>query len=149
MAIVPPASIATQLQMSADQIMLGGRAIQNVGVDLHGSAKSWAVERLEFQAPGATRVVASGASQSNVANSFSGAINVDSSDPDVLVGWLKGRSDTRLRDQKPLRIRGHFASTNDHLSVDKLIAEIDGGVLEGVSRWPIHLRQAARGSMRT
>lgn len=130
-AIIPQLPLRTQIAVSAEQIMLGGRPVQNIGADLHGDKTSWAVERLEFRAPGATRVVASGAAQPNAGGGFAGAINIDSADPDVLAGWLKGRSDTMLRDQKPLRIRGNFISNADRLSVDGLKAEIDGGTLEG------------------
>lgn len=130
-SLIPQLPLRTQIAVSAEQITLGGRPVQNIGADLHGDKTSWAVERLEFRAPGATRVVASGAAQSQAAAGFAGAINIDSADPDVLAGWLKGRSDTRLRDQKPLRIRGNFISNADRLSVDGLNAEIDGGTLEG------------------
>jgi len=130
-SIVPQLPLRTQIAVSAEQFMLGGRPVQNIGADLHGDKTSWRIERLEFRAPGATRVVASGAAHSNTAGGFAGAINIDSADPDVLAGWLKGRSDVRLGDQKPLRIRGNFISSADRLSVDGLKAEIDGGTLEG------------------
>jgi large subunit ribosomal protein L24 len=129
-AIIPQPTGRTQIQISADQVMLGGRPVQSIGADLHGDTKSWTVERLEFRAPGATRVIASGAAQPG-SNGFAGAVSIDSADPDLLADWLKGRSDGRLRDQKPLRIRGNFTSSADRLAVDGLKAEIDGGTLEG------------------
>ncbi|OYU86922.1 MAG: hypothetical protein CFE29_26755 [Bradyrhizobiaceae bacterium PARB1] len=128
--VIPQPVLPTQIEISAEQIMLGGRPVQNIGADLHGDKTSWAVERIEFRAPGATRVVASGAAEPG-GRGFSGAINIDSADPDILAGWLKGRSDARLRDQKPLRIRGNFTSNADRLSLAGLKAEIDGGTLEG------------------
>jgi uncharacterized protein involved in outer membrane biogenesis len=130
-AIVPQLPLRTQIEIGAEQIMLGGRPVQNIGADLHGDAKSWVVERLEFRAPGATRVVASGAPQNGAAGGFAGAFSIDSADPDLLAGWLKGRSDVRLGDQKPLRIRGNFISNADRVSLDGLKADIDGGTLEG------------------
>ncbi len=36
--------------------MLGGRPLQDIAAELHGDATSWHVHRLEFRAPGATRV---------------------------------------------------------------------------------------------
>lgn len=129
-AIIPQPSLRTQIQISADQIMLGGRPVQNIGADLHGDAKSWIIERLEFRAPGTTRVVASGAAQPG-SNGFAGAVSIDSADSDLLAGWLKGQIDGRLRDQRPLRMRGNFTSNAEKLSVDGLKAEIDGGTLEG------------------
>lgn len=129
-AIIPQPTLRTKIEIGAEQIMLGGRPVQNIGADLHNDKTSWVVERLEFRAPGATRVVASGAAQSG-ASGFAGAINIESADPDILAGWLKGRSDVKLRDQKPLRIRGNFTSNADRLSLVGLKAEIDGGTLEG------------------
>lgn len=129
-AIIPQPALRTQIEIGAEQIMLGGRPVQNIGADLHGDKTSWVVERLEFRAPGATRVVASGAAEPD-AKGFAGAINIESANPDVLASWLKGRSDARLGDQKPLRIRGNFTSHADRLSLASLKAEIDGGTLEG------------------
>lgn len=129
-AIIPQLALRTQIEISAEQVMLAGRPVTNIGADLHGDKTSWVVERLEFRAPGATRVVASGTAQPGDSG-FAGAVNIDSADPDALAGWLKGRSDIKLRDQKPLRIRGNFTSHADRLSVDGLKAEIDGGTLEG------------------
>ncbi|RYX89355.1 MAG: AsmA family protein [Bradyrhizobiaceae bacterium] len=129
-AIIPPTVMPTRIEVSAEQIMLGGRPVQNIGADLHGDSTSWVVERLEFRAPGVTRVVASGAAQPG-GRGFAGAINIDSAEPNLLSNWLKGRSDSGLRDQRPLRLRGNFTSDADRLSLDELKAEIDGGTLEG------------------
>jgi len=129
--IVPHPPLPTQVEVSAEQITLGGRPIRNAGADLHGDTASWALERLEFRAPGATRVIASGAAQSGAAGGFAGAINIESADPDMLAAWLKGRNDAQLRDPKPLRIRGNFTSGADRFAIDHLKAEIDGGSLEG------------------
>lgn len=129
-AIIPQPALRTQIEIGAEQIMLGGRPVQNIGADLHSDRTSWVVERLEFRAPGATRVIASGAAEPG-AGGFAGAINIDSADPDVLASWLKGRNEVRLRDQKPLRIRGNFTSNADRFSLTGLKAEIDGGTLEG------------------
>jgi large subunit ribosomal protein L24 len=129
-AIIPQTALRTRVEVSAEQIMLGGRPVQNIGADLHSDSTSWVVERLEFRAPGVTHVVASGAAQPG-GRGFAGAINIDSAEPNLLANWLKGRSDGGLRDQKPLRLRGNFISDADRLSVDGLKAEIDGGTLEG------------------
>ena len=69
------------------------------------------VRRLEFRAPGATRVSLSGASaQGAPPDSFKAALNVESADPDALMTWLQGRSDIAYRSQKPLRLRGDVTS---------------------------------------
>ena len=105
MAAIPQtAPIPAQIEFSAEQIMLGGRPLQSFAAGLQADAKSWAIDRLEFRAPGATRVTLSGSNAQ--AGSFTGALSVDSSDPDALVTWLQGRGEVAYRSQKPLRLRG-------------------------------------------
>lgn len=129
-ARAPQLPLPTQIEMSAEQISLGGRPVQDVGVDLHGDKQSWAIERLEFRAPGATRVLASGAAQAS-GDGFAGAVSLDSAEPVMLAAWLNGRNDARPRAQKPLRIRGNFVSRADRLAIEGLKAEIDGGTVQG------------------
>src|SRR5262249_9683313 len=62
---------------------------------------------------------------------FSGTLDIDSSDPDVLVSWLQGRGDGALRSQKPLRFRGDLRVSADRVAIEALKAEIDGGSVEG------------------
>src|SRR5947208_1828440 len=91
--------------VARSQLWRGGKPVQNIGADLRSDAATWAVDRLEFRAPGATRVTLSGgAAQPGASDGFKGAIAVESSDPDTLAAWLKGRTDIGLRNQKPLRM---------------------------------------------
>jgi hypothetical protein len=131
LAAIPPAPLASQIEINAEQIMLGGRPLQGFAAELHGDAKSWTVGRLDFRAPGVTRVSASGTIQPSPAGSFSGALNVDSPDPDTLVAWLQGRGEVTYRNQKPLRLRGNLTLAADRFEIGKLDAEIDGGTLQG------------------
>jgi large subunit ribosomal protein L24 len=144
-AAIPPASLATQIEVSAEQIMLGGRPVQNFAADLRGDANSWTIDRLEFRAPGTTRVALSGEiAQPGPSGSFKGALSVDSSDPNTLAGWLQGRGEIAYRNQKPLRVSGHLHMAPDRLAIDGLKAEIDGGTLEG--RVAVLNRTAGEGS---
>jgi hypothetical protein len=144
-AAIPPASLATQIEISAEQIMLGGRPVQNFAADLRGEPKSWTIDRLEFRAPGTTRVAFSGEmAQPGPSASFKGAISVDSSDPNTLAGWLQGRGEIVYRNQKPLRVSGNLNVAPDRLAIDELKAEIDGGTLEG--RVAVLNRTAGEGS---
>ena len=136
MAAIPQtAPLSAQIEFSADQIMLGGRPLQNVAASLQAgdakssSAKSWAIDRLDFRAPGATRVTLNGSSAQ--AGSFTGALSVDSSDPDALATWLQGRSEVVYRSQKPLRLRGDLTVAPDRVAIEAMKAEIDGGAVEG------------------
>jgi uncharacterized protein involved in outer membrane biogenesis len=144
-AAIPPASLATQIEISAEQIMLGGRPLQNFAADLHGEPKSWTIDRLEFRAPGTTRVALGGEiAQPGSSASFKGAVSVDSSDPNTLAGWLQGRSEVTWRNQKPLRMSGNLNVASDRIAIDGLKAELDGGTVEG--RIAVSNRAAGEGS---
>jgi large subunit ribosomal protein L24 len=144
-AAIPAAALATEIEVSVEQIMLGGRPLQNLGADLRGDTRSWSIDRLEFRAPGATRVALSGGIvQPGSSGSFKGALSVDSSDPNTLAAWLQGRSEIVYRNQKPLRLSGDLDVTPDRVAIDGLKAEIDGGSLEG--RIAVSNRAAGIGS---
>ncbi len=140
MAAIPQTTpLPAQIEFNADQIMLGGRPLQGFAAALQAGAKSlsdkslsaesWTIDRLEFRAPGATRVTLSGSNAQ--AGSFTGALSVDSSDPDALVTWLQGRSEVVYRSQKPLRLRGDLTVAGDRVAIEAMKAEIDGGAVEG------------------
>jgi hypothetical protein len=144
-AAIPPASLATQVELSAEQIMLGGRPLQNIAADLHGDAKSWIIDRLEFRAPGSSRIALSGEiAQPGPSASFKGAVSIDSSDPNTLASWLQGRGEVTWRNQKPLRVSGNLNVAPDLLAIDGLKAELDGGAVEG--RLAVSNRSAGEGS---
>ena len=130
MAAIPQTTpIPAQIEFSADQIMLGGRPLQGFTAGLQAGAKSMAIDRLEFRAPGSTRVTLSGSNAQ--AGMFTGALSVDSSDPDALVTWLQGRGEVAYRSQKPLRLRGDVTVAADRVAIEAMKAEIDGGAVEG------------------
>jgi uncharacterized protein involved in outer membrane biogenesis len=132
MAGIPQTPFPARLEFSFEQIMLGGRPLQNLAAALHADAKSWTVDRLDFRAPGDTSVAISGANaQANSANGVSGALNVEASDPDGLVAWLQGRGEVGYRVQKPLRLRGDVSVTASRVAIEAMKAEIDGGAVEG------------------
>ena len=112
--------------------MLGGRPLQNITADLHADAKSWTIDRLDFRAPGATRVDLSGIdTQPGPSGSFKGVLSVKSSDPDTLVAWLQGRTEITYRSQKPLQLRGDISVGPNRLVIDGMNAELDGGAVTG------------------
>ena len=53
---IPHVPIPAQIEFTSEQVMLGGRPLQDIAAELHGDAKSWPVDRLEFRAPGTTQV---------------------------------------------------------------------------------------------
>jgi large subunit ribosomal protein L24 len=131
-AAVPQLPIPAQIELSSEQIMLGGRPLQNLAADLRADAKSWTIDRLDLRAPGATRVSLSGAEiEAAPSSSFKGALSVESADPDALMAWLQGRSEITRGSQKPLRLSGDVSVTSNRLGIDGLKAELDGGAVEG------------------
>jgi large subunit ribosomal protein L24 len=142
LADIPPAPMASQIEFSTEQIMLGGRPLQNLAAELHADAGSWTIDRLDFRAPGATRVSLSGTRAPT--GGFKGPLSVESSDPDTLVAWLQGRSEVTHRTQKPLRLRGDVSLAANLVAIDGMKAEIDGGAVEG--RVAVANRQAGGGS---
>jgi uncharacterized protein involved in outer membrane biogenesis len=135
LATLPRPPISTQITFSTEQIMLGGRPLQNLSAELHNDATApataWAIDRLDFRAPGATQISLSAGVSSGSLGNFSGVLDIDSPDPDVLLMWLQGRPDVGYRGQQPLRLRGNIEVTADRIAIEALQAEIDGGAVEG------------------
>ncbi len=144
-SVIPHLPIPTQIELASEQVILGGRPLQDIAAELEGDAKSWRVHRLEFRAPGATRVSLSEAGAKSAApDRFKAALSVESSDPDALLTWLQGRGDIAYRSQKPLRLRGDMTVAPEGFAIDTMKADIDGGTVEG--RVAVSRRQADRGS---
>jgi len=131
-AEMPRAPIRTRIEASTEQIMLGGRPLQNVSVALRGDPDSWAIDRLDLRAPGTTQIsFTSRAARAASASNLGGTLNIASADPDPLLAWMQGRNDVVRRTQKPLRLVGDVSVAEGRISVDALNAEIDGGTIEG------------------
>jgi AsmA-like protein len=128
---VPNPPMATQIELGAEQIMLGGRPLQNIAITVHGDAAGWKLDFLDVRAPGGTHVAFTNSLIAPPDSVFSGTLDIDSTDPDVLVSWLQGRGDGAPRTQKPLRFRGDLRVSADRVAVEALQAEIDGGAVEG------------------
>ncbi|WOH67740.1 AsmA-like C-terminal region-containing protein [Bradyrhizobium sp. BWA-3-5] len=143
-AAIPHLPISAQVELASEQIMLGGRPLQDIAIELQGDAGSWRVHRLEFRAPGATRVsLSEAAAKSDAPDSFKAALSVDSSDPDALLTWLQGRGETAYRSQRPLRLRGDITVAPEGFAIETMKADIDGGTVEG--QVAVTRRQADRG----
>jgi hypothetical protein len=128
---MPQLPVAARIELGVDQIMFGGRPLQNLEADVRGD-KFWAIDRLDVRAPGTTRVALNGTTATlGQADGFKGALSIDSADPDTLAGWLQGRTEIVYRSQKPLRLSGNLDVTPNRLAIDALKAEVDGGRVEG------------------
>jgi large subunit ribosomal protein L24 len=145
MAWIPQPPIATRIEFSSEQIMLGGRPLQNLAADLHADAKSWTLDRLDFRAPGVTQVAFSGTNaRAGPSGGFAGALDIDSTDPDALAAWLQGRSEVSYRSQRPLRLHGDISIASGRVAIEAMKAEFDGGAVEG--RLAVSNQAAAGGS---
>jgi uncharacterized protein involved in outer membrane biogenesis len=131
MAEMPHPPIRTRIEASTEQIMLGGRPIQNVSLALRSNGSSWAIDRLDMRGPGTTQVSFTSNPKSSAQGTFAGTLNVDSADPDTLLAWLQGRGDGLRRTQKPLRLVGDVSVSEGRIAINALNAEIDGGAIEG------------------
>jgi large subunit ribosomal protein L24 len=131
-AAMPQPPIPAKVELSSEQIMLGGRPLQSITAILHSDASSWSIDRLDFRAPGSTQVALSGTrSPSAAPNGFKAMLDVDSSDPDALMGWLQGRGEIAFRSQKPLHLHGEVSVGADRFAIEAMKAEIDGGTVAG------------------
>jgi len=125
---LPQPALATRIEINAEQIMLGGRPVQNVVADLRSDTRSWLLERLQLRAPGGSQLALSGGPDGD---GFKGTLSVDSADPDLLAAWLQGRGDSAGRVPKSLRARAAIGIDADRVVIDALKAELDGGTLQG------------------
>jgi len=129
LAGVPVTPMPTRLELAVEQIMLGGRAVQNLAAELRSQADGWMVDRLVLRAPGGTDMSLDQAVMQS--GELQAALKLDSADPDLLAAWLAGRSDPITRGQKPLSVSGRLLIGADRAAIEQLKAEIDGHAIEG------------------
>ncbi|EAQ36450.1 hypothetical protein NB311A_20971 [Nitrobacter sp. Nb-311A] len=129
---IPKPRLAADIKIGVDRIMLGDRPIQDFGADLRSDATSWAISRLEFDAPGATRVAVDGEIlKPGSSPRLNGTVDLDSSDPDTFMAWLRGRGEVAHPHRKPLRVQGKLTVEPGQIVFEQLKADIEGGSVEG------------------
>jgi large subunit ribosomal protein L24 len=127
-AWLPALPVPARFELGAEQVVLGGRPLQNIVLEAGVREGVWTLGSFEMRAPGATRVTASG---TVTAAQFVGPLGIDSADPDALIAWLQGRGDAAYRNQKPLRLSGRATVAADRIALDDMKAEGAGGALQG------------------
>jgi AsmA-like protein len=131
-AAAPKLPIPARLELSAEQIMLGGRGLQNFATALYTDTNSWFIERLDVRAPGGTHLLLSDAKPlGDPPGHLKWALNIESSDPDALLMWLQGRNELVYRSQSAFRLSGEVGIAPDRMTIEPVKCEIDGGTLEG------------------
>jgi large subunit ribosomal protein L24 len=132
LASVPSPPFPMQVDLSADQIALGGRPVKDFTAAFHGDEHEWAIDGIALRAPGATQLTVRGTlNRQNDTTRFAGPVVLESGDPATLMSWLQGRSDIALRSRKPLRVNGTATLSADDFSLTGMKADFDGGALQG------------------
>ncbi|HWL31704.1 MAG TPA: AsmA-like C-terminal region-containing protein [Xanthobacteraceae bacterium] len=134
-----------RLSLNVDALTLGGGTLQNVSSVLRSDGTTWALDKLEFRAPGFTQVKAGGRLYLvDGGIGFSGPTSVDSNDPKNLLAWIAGRP-SAVAQFKPWHAKGDVTLGPDRIAVAGLRTEFDRGVVEGSASyaWPSG-RQPAR-----
>jgi large subunit ribosomal protein L24 len=126
----PPVPI--KIGLGIDSATLGGAPLIGVRGDIRAETGGWSLDTLEFRAPGATQVRASGDLKLAAGGpEFAGPASIDSADPKTLIAWLEGRLDAPRATIGALRARGDVTLGGDRLAVDDLRAEFDRKTIEG------------------
>jgi large subunit ribosomal protein L24 len=128
---LPPVPVT--VEANVETVTLGGRPVQGLAATLRGGATDWAIDRLDARLPGATQLAIRDAVVSPGENrSFSGSVEVASSEPDALSTWLRGRSGTAgARIERPLRVAGRLSIDARRFAIEDLSATVDGEKLGG------------------
>jgi len=131
MSVLPESPIPAKLELSVEQIALGGRSLQNLEAALRTDTKSWMIDRLDVRAPGTTHISLSGQAPAAASGHFKGMLAIESPDPDALMMWLQGRSEPAYRSQNPFRLNGEVNISANGIAIENVKCEIDGGAVEG------------------
>src|SRR5262249_47802780 len=126
----PP--IPVKIGIGVDSVTLGGGALIALRGDVFADQGAWSVDSLEFRAPGATQVRASGRlTLASGASGWAGPASLDSADPRAFIAWLEGRSDPPRGVSGALRARGDVMLGAERLAVERLKAEFERKSIEG------------------
>ena len=135
----PQPAWPAKLSINIDAMTLSGATLQNVSSEARWDGANWTLDKLDFRAPGFTRIKVNGRLYpSGKALGFAGGVGVDSSDPKNLVAWLTGRAATSTQ-IKPWRAKGEVTLGADRIAVERLRAEFERGPIEGslAYTWPV------------
>jgi large subunit ribosomal protein L24 len=125
------------LSVAVDSIVVGGGTLQAVACDLRSDGESWALDKLEFRAPGFTQVAVHGRLYpAGRGVGLAGGTNIDSNDPKNLAAWLAGRPPIAPQN-KPWHASGDITLGADQIAVERLRTEFGRGAVEGdvIYRW--------------
>ncbi|MBN8921197.1 MAG: hypothetical protein J0H62_11190, partial [Rhizobiales bacterium] len=121
---VPP--VPVRIDVAVDAVTLGESLVQNLRGDMRSDSGGWNIETVEFRAPGAARIHASGRlTVSPDGYAFTGPAGVEAGDPRWLAAWLEGRPVPSGPMTAPLRANGEVTYTGQRFAIEGLNAEIE------------------------
>jgi len=124
--------LPVRVGIGIDALTLAEATVQTVRGDFSADASGWNIESLEFRAPGATQIRASGRlALSPQGRSFAGPATVESNDPKALAAWLEGRTASGAGQIGPLRASGDVTLAADRFAIELMKAEIDRKIVAG------------------
>ncbi len=124
--------VPVKIGIGVDSVTLGGAFLTALRGDIVTEGDDWSLDNVEFRAPGATQVRASGRLAVAAGTiEFAGPASVDSADPKLLIAWLEGRQEATRAPIGALRARGDVTLGAQRLAVERLKAEVDRKAIEG------------------
>jgi large subunit ribosomal protein L24 len=139
-------SIPVSLTVSIDAVTLGGAVLQGFASDLRSDGAAWRLDKLDFRAPGFTKVSISGRLDLTAKGiGFAGATSVDANDPKALIAWLAGHPVAPGQASiRPWQVRGDVTLAADRIAIEQLRTEFDRRIIEGrlAYVWPVAGRPA-------
>ena len=129
-----------RVALSIDTLTVGGTSIESLAGNLNFDRTGWALDKLQFHAPGMTDVTVSGRLTGSAQGfAFSGPAMLASADVETLVAWLDGHgSDRGPAEAKTLNAAGDLTIAGDRVALDRLTASLDQEKIEGrlAYNWP-------------
>ncbi len=124
--------IPAALNLSAENVTLGGAALARLAADLKADADGVEIRGLELRAPGMSQLRLKGRLvATSTGAQFVGSTRLEANDPRALVAWLTERSDEQAVYSGPLRLGGDLTIGSDAIAIDRLKFELDRMTVAG------------------
>lgn len=121
-----------KLDLALDQVSFAGSTLQSVEAEAVADTAGWAITKLEFRAPGATKVHLGGRLSAAPAGIlYTGPIGIESGEPGALLSFIEGKTDSSRPPIGPFVLSGEAAINESEVRLDRLHITIDGKPIEG------------------
>jgi large subunit ribosomal protein L24 len=125
-------TLPTLLTIKIDAVTVGGAMLQGVTCLLQSQRDGWALDPLEFRAPGFTHVRTSGHLSLTAGGvSYTGFAKINAADPVTLLSWLNGRGNPTPGLLRPWQAEGEITLTRERIAIAQLRTELDRATLRG------------------